>query len=135
MTKQAERRVARGISHLADAAAAESARKEIVSVTIGQTSAQLRADVVAKLGELLEDLAEGRDVTIAPADLPVGTEWAAELLGVSRPWLTTLLDRGDIPMQKAGTKRRVLLGDLIAYRRADDQRRRENLTWEFLDEE
>jgi excisionase family DNA binding protein len=64
------------------------------------------------------------NLTIAPYDLAIGTERAAELLGVSRPWLTALLYRGDIPMVRIGTKRRVRLGDLIAYRRADDLRRR-----------
>ena len=85
--------------------------------------------------ELLEDISEGRDVTSAPAGLPLGTEVASDLLGVSRPWLTTLLDRGDIPSSRVGSKRRIRLGDLLAYRRSDDTRRREGLTWEFVDEE
>lgn len=129
-----ERAANRGISRLADAAT-EARPGTKVQVTIGESTAALPAEVVAQLGALLADLAEGRSVTVAPADLPVGTEWAAELLGVSRPWLATMLDRGDIPMQRVGSKRRVLLGDLMAYRRADDRRRQQAQTWDFLDEE
>jgi excisionase family DNA binding protein len=85
--------------------------------------------------DLLDDVSEGRDVIVAPAGLPVGTELASDLLGVSRPWLTTVLDRGDIPSTRVGSKRRVRLGDLLSYRRANDARRRQTLTWEFLDED
>lgn len=116
------------MSQLADAAAEEASGRRAVRVTIGDTTALLPHGVVAKIGELLGDIAEGRSVAIAPADLPVGTQTAADVLGVSRPWLTRLLDRGDIPMHKVGTKRRLLLGDLVAYRRADDERRRRDQT-------
>jgi excisionase family DNA binding protein len=120
---------------LADDVRAASNAGQAVMIAVGDHSYQLSPDLVALLLDLLEDVAEGRDVTVAPAGLPVGTELASELLGVSRPWLTTLLDRGDIPSTRVGSKRRVRLGDLLAYRRADDARRRQGLTWEFLDEE
>jgi excisionase family DNA binding protein len=104
------------------------------SVVIDDRVIELPAELARQLVELLDDVAEGREVTSAPASLPIGTELAAELLGVSRPWLTTLLDRGEIASTRVGSKRRVRLGDLLAYRRADDARRRSGLSWEFLDE-
>ena len=92
-------------------------------------------DCLAELvTNLLEDVSYGREVTSAPANLPIGTEVASELLGVSRPWLTTLLDRGDIPSSRTGTKRRMRLGDVLAFRRSDDARRDRQLTWDFLDD-
>jgi excisionase family DNA binding protein len=112
------------VSLLADAADGASAAASTVRVSIGETTADLPARVAAQIANLLDDIGEGREVTVAPYDLAIGTERAAELLGVSRPWLTALLDRGDIPMVRNGTKRRARLGDLIAYRRADDRRRR-----------
>jgi len=117
---------------LADDVRAASNAEQAVTVAVGDRELQLPPDLVALLLDLLDDVAEGRDVTVAPAGLPVGTELASELLGVSRPWLTTLLDRKDLPSARVGSKRRVRLGDLLAYRRADDERRRQALTWEFL---
>lgn len=114
---------------------AASKAEQAVTIVVGDRSSQLSPDLVTLLLDLFDDVAEGRDVTVAPAGLPVGTELASELLGVSRPWLTTLLDRGDIPTTRVGSKRRVRLGDLLAYRRADDARRRQALMWEFLGEE
>jgi excisionase family DNA binding protein len=117
---------------LADDLRAAMTGTQAVTIDMGDRSYPLSPDLVVLLLDLLDDVAEGRDVTVAPARLPVGTELASELLGVSRPWLTTLLDRGDIPSTRIGSKRRVRLGDLLAYRRADDARRRQALTWEFL---
>lgn len=105
------------------------------NLSIADRTIVVPAALAAVLVELLEDISEGRDVTSAPAGLPVGTELASDLLGVSRPWLTTLLDRGDIPSSRVGSKRRIRLGDLLAYRRSDDIRRRDALTWDFLNQE
>ncbi len=122
-------------AELAEALTSAIATDGAASISIEDRTINIPTELVAALMELLEDISEGRDVTSAPAGLPLGTEVASDLLGVSRPWLTTLLDRGDIPFSKVGSKRRVRLGDLLAYRRSDDIRRREGLTWEFIDEE
>jgi excisionase family DNA binding protein len=106
-----------------------------IAVSIGGRNYPLGPELVELVATLLDDVSYGREVTSAPASLPIGTELASELLGVSRPWLTTLLDRGEIPSTRTGTKRRVRLGDVLAYRRADDKRREASLTWDFLDEE
>jgi excisionase family DNA binding protein len=130
MTTATSTSTERAVSRLADAASSDAST---VRVSIGETTADVPATVAAQIANLLDDISEGRHVTIAPYDLAIGTERAAELLGVSRPWLTALLDRGDIPMVRNGTKRRVRLGDLIAYRRADDLRRRGNQIWKADD--
>lgn len=122
-------------AELADALTSAIGADGLASMSINDRAIIVPAELAAALVELLEDISEGRNVTSAPAGLPLGTEVASDLLGVSRPWLTTLLDRGDIPSSKVGSKRRIRLGDLLAYRRSDDIRRREGLTWEFLDEE
>lgn len=122
-------------AELADAMTSAIGTDGSASLSIEDRTITVPAELVGAVVELLEDISEGRDVTSAPAGLPLGTEVASDLLGVSRPWLTTLLDRGDIPSSRVGSKRRIRLGDLLAYRRSDDVRRREGVTWEFLDEE
>lgn len=94
----------------------------------------LPVSLVAKIADLLRDTAEGRDVAVVPADLLIGSESAAAMLGVSRPWVNTLIDRGDIPGEMNGTKRRVRVSDVVAFRRQDDDRRRNGQDWSFLDE-
>lgn len=132
-TRTVQRNDARVAAQVADQISGADGRD--VSMVVGDRPFPLTPELARLIAALLDDVSFGRDVTSAPADLPIGTEVASDLLGVSRPWLTKLLDRGDIPSTRIGTKRRMRLGDVLAYRRADDERRDRALTWEFLDED
>lgn len=66
--------------------------------------------------ELAQHLAAGRAVHIVPLDRQLTTTQAANLLGVSRPYLVKLLEDGEIPYVKHNRHRRVGLDDLLAYR-------------------
>jgi excisionase family DNA binding protein len=46
------------------------------------------------------------------------TTQAAQVLEVSRPFLIKLIESGELPGEKVGTKRRVAVEDLMAYKRA-----------------
>jgi excisionase family DNA binding protein len=60
-------------------------------------------------------MAQGKAVTVAPHNLQLTTQEAADLLGISRPTLVRLLERGDIPLTKPNRHPRVQLIDVLAY--------------------
>jgi excisionase family DNA binding protein len=61
-------------------------------------------------------------------DEVLSTQEAAELLGVSRPYLVRQIDSGNIPLhQQVGNQRRVLKSAVVAWHRADQARRRRAL--------
>ncbi len=82
-----------------------------------------------RLTELLEDLlgqlAAGRAVQVTALDTEIGTQQAAELLGVSRPYLVKLVEAGELPHRKVGPRRRLHLEDVLTYRARLDRARQD----------
>jgi len=82
---------------------------------------------VRLLTDLLTAIANGDSVSVVPVHAELTTQQAADLLGVSRPFLIKQLDEGRIPHHKVGAHRRVLFADIMAYKERADAARREAL--------
>lgn len=95
-----------------------------VRITDGDgTDIELPAAAVQLLVHLLAQMAEGNAITLMPIHAELTTQQAADLLGVSRPFLVKELDDGKIPYRKVGTHRRVMLIDLMRYKDDMDAQR------------
>lgn len=89
----------------------------------GSQSLSVPASAVPLIRSLLHEMAQGKTVACVAREAELTTQQAADLLGVSRPYLVERLDRGEIPCRKVGSHRRVQFGDVIAYKRRVDQQR------------
>ncbi len=84
----------------------------------------LPPEVYEVLRHVVRVMAQGKAVTVAPHNLLLTTQEAADLLGISRPTIVNLLERGDIPFTRPNRHRRVQLIDVLDYQqRASTQRR------------
>jgi excisionase family DNA binding protein len=61
------------------------------------------------LMKILQDLADGKVISLAAATRELTTQEAANFLGVSRQFLVRLLDQGKIAFHRVGTHRRIYL--------------------------
>lgn len=98
---------------------------------------ELPAEVYQVLRQVVDALAQGLAVTVAPVTQTLTTQQAADLLGVSRPTVIKLCDEGKLAFERVGSHRRIMLRELLAYRerRRDEQYAALEATAVSLDEE
>jgi len=96
---------------------AEAARVALESLRAGdEVSFEQMPDTLRQLLlDMLALIAGNEPVAIMPLESQLTTKEAADLLGVSRPHLVKLLERGEIPFTRIGKHRRVLLKDVVQY--------------------
>lgn len=100
---------------------------EIASGAGAGTTITLPPSALALLVAILDEMAQGNGLALLPQRTELTTQQAADVLGVSRPHLIKLLERGVLPHHKVGSHRRVRLADLLAYQRQRDAARLEAL--------
>lgn len=100
--------------------------RDEVRLVAGDTgSVALPNLVVDLLRQVSAVLDRGDGVVVSEVARELTTSEAARVLGVSRPTLTSLLDKGVIKSHKVGTHRRVALEDVLTYRRRRISEQRE----------
>lgn len=116
----------RALRRIKDYLSKHPAEPEMIEVLVehGEPALVLPRPAVTLLAQILAQLAEGRGVSVVPSQTELTTQQAADLLGVSRPYVIRLLENDEIPHRKVGRHRRVALADLLAYKRSDDEQRR-----------
>lgn len=109
----------------ADAAATALARGRVVVLPRGRKGepVEVPASVVRVLAEVLDHARRGEAVRVVADHEEISTQQAADLLNVSRPYLVGLVDRGEIPSRKVGSRRRLKVSDVLLYREVDHARR------------
>ena len=75
------------------------------------------------LMELLRHVGSGDAVTLVPVSQMLTTQQAADILNVSRPYLVSLLERGEIEHHMVGRHRRIRAEHLFEYKKKRDSER------------
>jgi excisionase family DNA binding protein len=89
----------------------------------GEVQVELPPAVGQLVLDLLAHVARGEMVTFVPYGTELTTQKAADLLNVSRPFLTKLLEAGEIRFHRVGSHRRIRVNDLLAYKERRDRER------------
>jgi excisionase family DNA binding protein len=76
---------------------------------------------------VVRDLSRGKSVVVVPEDETFTTQAAAGVLGMSRQYFVTLLEKGEIPFHKVGSHRRVTFKHLMQFKARRDGGRRKRL--------
>lgn len=82
----------------------------------GGETVELPASAFQLLIRILTEMGQGNAITLMPIHAQLTTQQAAEILGVSRPFLIKELNKERIRYQMVGTHRRIAYSDLMAYK-------------------
>jgi excisionase family DNA binding protein len=109
----------------ASAAVAAAAGAEVVLRLPDDTYLSLPPAVTRVVATSLRELAAGHAVTVLPSEAFLTPAEVGELLGLSRPFVSRLLDAAEIPSERlpGSRHRRVRLTDVLTFQRRREARR------------
>jgi len=107
----------------------KSSRKRGVKIKIQETGEfiTIPKKALSLLSTIIQNMAEGKTISIVPSNSEVSTQQAADMLNVSRPHLIKLLKAKKIPYKKVGSHRRILLKDIMEYKEQQAKEREAQL--------
>lgn len=114
--------------------AANQLRKILAAQAAGETKLRVMDDgkpaeitltpaLSSLLMDVLRHVGKGNAVTLVPVSQMLTTQQAADILNVSRPYLVSLIDRGEIEHTLVGRHRRIKAETLFAYKKQRDDKR------------
>ena len=110
-------------------AASNVKKYEFVEIKVQEQGQFLRIPKKAfhLLVVILNNMADGKSITLIPSNAEISTQQAADMLNVSRPHIVKLLEDGMVPFKKVGTHRRIELKHLIEYEKKLKENRKQKL--------
>jgi excisionase family DNA binding protein len=93
----------------------------------GEVRVALSRETAELISQLVDARARGEEIVITAGNGEVTPTEAAVLLGMSRPQVRKLMDRGLLEFRKVGTHHRIRISSIRAFLEAERPRRREAL--------
>ncbi len=75
---------------------------------------------VELLAEIFCEMAAGNAVAVLPVHRELTTQEAADLMNVSRPFVISLVEKGELPCHRVGSHRRIPLAAVLALKSKAD---------------
>ncbi|MEV6256125.1 helix-turn-helix domain-containing protein [Nocardia sp. NPDC051911] len=94
---------------------------------------ELPPEVHEALVQVVTAMQAGKAVTVAPRSMTLTSQQAADLLGVSRPTVIKLIERGELPAERIGSRHRLRLDDVLEYQEARKVRQYEAIAASTVD--
>jgi excisionase family DNA binding protein len=120
-TSKSDQKIAKALRTKVTEASAKVAKSSTETIALKiegyKQSMKIPKSAIQLFFRILDSMADGNSIALffSDSNADISTQQAADLLGVSRPHIVSLLEKGDIPFLKVGTHRRIHLKDLIAY--------------------
>jgi excisionase family DNA binding protein len=117
--EQHKRTVEEAVPRLRDALTSSAETFHVTVAEAGKVTMEVPREALAVLMQTMALISSGRAVEVIAKSTELSTIQAAKALGVSRPHLVKLLDKGAIDFRMVGTHRRVDGASLEGYQRRE----------------